>query len=50
MIQDKNVIVLLNKSDLETKVTKEMIQEHLDKPMIEIQQRKKRESTNWNRP
>ena len=36
MIQDKNVIVLLNKSDLETKVTKEMIQEHLDKPMIEI--------------
>ena len=30
------MIVLLNKSDLETKVTKEMIQEHLDKPMIEI--------------
>lgn len=36
MIQDKNVIVLLNKSDLETTVTKEMIQEHLNKPMIEI--------------
>lgn len=36
MISDKQVIVLLNKSDLETKVTKEMIKEHLDKPMIEI--------------
>ena len=36
MIQDKQVIVLLNKSDLETLVTKEMIREHLDKPMIEI--------------
>ena len=30
MIQDKQVIVLLNKSDLETLVTKEMIREHLD--------------------
>ena len=36
MIQDKQVIVLLNKSDLETLVTKEMIREHLDKTMIEI--------------
>lgn len=36
MIGDKNVIVLLNKSDLETTVTKAMIKKYLDKPTIEI--------------
>ena len=36
MIEDKNVIVLLNKSDLKTMVTPKMVKEHLDKPMIEI--------------
>ena len=36
MIEDKNVIVLLNKSDLKTMVTHKMVKEHLDKPMIEI--------------
>ena len=36
MIEDKNVIVLLNKSDLKTMVTQKMVKEHLDKPMIEI--------------
>ena len=36
MIRDKQAIVLLNKSDLETVVTKEMLQEKLEKPMILI--------------
>ena len=36
MIEDKNVIVLLNKSDLKTMVTPKMVKEQLDKPMIEI--------------
>ena len=36
MIRDKQAIVLLNKSDLETVVTKEMLQQKLDKPMILI--------------
>lgn len=36
MIRDKQAIVLLNKSDLETKITKEMLRGYLDKPMIEI--------------
>lgn len=36
MIQDKQAIVLLNKSDLDTVVTKEMLAEKIDKPMILI--------------
>ena len=36
MIQDKKSVVLLNKSDLDTVVTKDMVKVHIDKPMIEI--------------
>ena len=36
LIQDKKAIILLNKSDLNTVVTKDMIQSYVDKPMIEI--------------
>ena len=36
MIKDKQAIVLLNKSDLETVVTKEMLSKRIDKPMILI--------------
>ena len=36
MIQDKQAIVLLNKSDLDTVVTKEMLAQKIDKPMILI--------------
>ena len=36
MIQDKKSVVLLNKSDLDTVVTKDMVRVHIDKPMIEI--------------
>lgn len=36
MIHDKKAVILLNKSDLSTVVTKDMIQLYIDKPMIEI--------------
>ena len=36
MIRDKKAIILLNKSDLTTVVTKDMIKSHIDKSMIEI--------------
>ena len=36
MIRDKKAVVLLNKSDLDTVVTKNMVQSYLDKPAIEI--------------
>lgn len=36
MIRDKKAIILLNKSDLATVVTKDMVQSYIDKPMIEI--------------
>ena len=36
MIQDKKSVVLLNNSDLDTVVTKDMVKVHIDKPMIEI--------------
>ena len=36
MIRDKQSVILLNKSDLATVVTKEMIKTRIDKPMIEI--------------
>ena len=36
LIRDKNTIILLNKSDLTTVITKEMIKAHIEKPMIEI--------------
>lgn len=36
MIKNKKAIILLNKSDLNTVVTKSMIQSYIEKPMIEI--------------
>jgi len=42
MIRDKKSIILLNKSDLATVVTKDMIQSHIDKPMIEISAKEER--------
>jgi len=36
MIQDKKAVILLNKSDLDTVVTKDMVKSYIDKPMIEI--------------
>ena len=36
MVKDKKSVVLLNKSDLATVVTKDMVRQYLDKPMIEI--------------
>ncbi len=36
IIHDRKAIVLLNKSDLSTVITKEMIKEHIEKPMIEV--------------
>ena len=36
MIRDKKAVVLLNKSDLDTVVTKDMVRKHIDKAMIEI--------------
>jgi len=36
MILNKKAIILLNKSDLATIVTKDMVKSHIDKPMIEI--------------
>ncbi len=36
MIQDKKAVVLLNKSDLATVVTKDMIKEYIDKPILFI--------------
>ena len=36
MIRDKKAVILLNKSDLDTVVTEEMIQSHIDKPILSI--------------
>lgn len=36
MIKDKQAIVLLNKSDLETKTTKEELKRYINKPMVEV--------------
>lgn len=36
LIKDKNVIILINKIDLEVKTNQQMIKEKLDKPVIEI--------------
>lgn len=36
MIKDKKAVILLNKSDLSTVVTKDMIQSYIEQPMIEI--------------
>lgn len=36
MIQEKKAVILLNKSDLATVVTKDMVQSYIEKPMIEI--------------
>ena len=36
IIRDKKAVILLNKSDLATIVTKDMVKSHIDKPMIEI--------------
>ena len=40
MIGDKKSIILLNKSDLTTIVTKDMVKSYIDKPMIEISAKK----------
>ena len=40
-IQDKQVIILQNKSDLENVVIKEDISSHLDKPIIDISAKEK---------
>ena len=39
LITDKKVIIILNKSDLETKVSKEDIYRYIDKPIVEISAR-----------
>ena len=39
MISEKKVIIILNKSDLETKVSKEDIHQYIDKPIVEISAR-----------
>lgn len=36
MIKDKNAIILLNKTDLSTVITKQMLKTKIEKPMIEI--------------
>ena len=36
MICDKKAVILLNKSDLTTVITKDMIQSHIDKPILSI--------------
>ena len=36
MIRDKKAVILLNKSDLDTVITEEMIQSHIDKPILSI--------------
>ena len=36
MISDKKVIILLNKSDLNMKITREEIHQYIDKPIVEI--------------
>ena len=36
MIRDKNTIILLNKTDLSTVITKDMLKTKIEKPMIEI--------------
>ena len=36
MIRDKKAIILLNKSDLTTVITKDMIQSHIDKTILSI--------------
>ena len=36
MIQDKKAVILLNKSDLATVVSKDMLKSYIEKPMIEI--------------
>ena len=39
MIAEKKVIIILNKSDLETRVSKEDIHQHIQKPIVEISAR-----------
>lgn len=41
MLQDKNVIILLNKTDLQTVVTEQNIKEKIDKPVVLISAREK---------
>ncbi len=40
MIQDKNTIILLNKSDLTTVITKDMIKSIIDKPILSVSAKK----------
>ena len=42
MIRDKKSIILLNKSDLDTVVSKNVIQSYIEKPMIEISAKKEK--------
>ena len=42
MIHDKKSIILLNKSDLATVITKDMLKSYIDKPMIEISAKEER--------
>ena len=42
MIRDKKSIILLNKSDLDTVVSKNIIKNYIDKPMIEISAKEER--------
>ena len=42
MIRDKKSVVLLNKSDLSTVVTEDMIKSHIDKPILSISAKKEK--------
>lgn len=49
ILEDKKAIVLLNKTDLEQKVTEEMLKESFLIQLCRFQQRKNRELMCWNR-
>ncbi|MBQ8804080.1 MAG: tRNA uridine-5-carboxymethylaminomethyl(34) synthesis GTPase MnmE [Tyzzerella sp.] len=42
MIRDKKAVILLNKSDLTTVITKDMVQSHIDKPILSISAKEER--------
>ena len=42
MIRDKKSVILLNKSDLATVITEDMIKSHIDKPILSISAKKER--------
>ena len=51
MIQDKKAVILLNKSDLATVVSKDMLKSYIEeKPMIEISDKRREwNQKSWNR-